>query len=166
MDPGICLKFTPEAMRDQVQRVFMLGTVSNRVDRAVSSFRVFFQPAFELDKQLTFARGWRAIEEEHTAADIGAQGRRFEVLNHPRQGIFNAKQLVFEKGVMFLAGLINVRSRLVDHVVNAGVGTLSQFGIVQHHRQILPKGAFPGFCPVGLEMGINLLEDTHSGLDL
>src|SRR5262245_64726051 len=81
-------------MVHEIQGVFVLRTVRDRVYRPLISLCIDFKPALEQNDQLAFPRGRWTVEEEHTPPNIRAHRCCFKILHHPRQGFVDPKQVV------------------------------------------------------------------------
>src|SRR5437016_14386928 len=111
MDAGFLLKLTAHGVGNEIQGVFVLWAVGNGIHGAFGSPRKLFQATLEKNDQLAFPGGWWAIEQEDTTPDIGAERGSFKIFHHFGQGLIDAEQIVFKKGIVLLASLIHAQPR-------------------------------------------------------
>jgi hypothetical protein len=113
-------------MRHEIQRVFVLRAVRDRIYRTCISLRIDFEPAFEQNDQLAFPRGRWTVEQEHTPPNIRTHSRCFKILHYPCQGFVDPKQVLLKEGVVFFPLVIDLHTRTFDHVIQPGVRPLCE----------------------------------------
>ena len=148
MNTRFCLKILAQGMRHEIQGVFVLRAVRDRVYRPLIGLRIDLEPALEQNDKLTFPRGRWTVEEEHTPPNIRAHSCCFKILHHPRQGFVDPKQVMLKEGVVFFPLIIDLHARAFDHVIQSGVRPLCQRRLLDHHAQVVLE-SFPSRCPSG-----------------
>jgi hypothetical protein len=119
-----CLKILAQGMGHEIQGVFVLRAVCNRVYRTLIGLRIDLEPALEQNDELAFPRrGW-AVEEQDTPPNVRAHSRRFKILHYSCQGLIDPKQVLLKEGVVFFPLVVNLHADVLNHVIQPGVRPL------------------------------------------
>src|SRR5690606_36433467 len=116
----------------QVQGLLVHGTALDGVERTGFGAAVGFKTPLGQGYDGGFAAADRTHEEQDPLAHIQPAGGRVEVFFHQAlQGLVQPKQVVGKKSVA-LAAVHFFHAVGDDHVIDAGVGVLSDAGVLPH----------------------------------
>src|SRR5690349_13026549 len=115
-------------MRDEMQRLFMHRTVFDSVNRACLGLGPIFKAALEHVDNRRLASAYWPHEQQDALAHFESLRRRFEILDNPRDGFFNAEELGIKEFVgenLVLSAFVQpLDAAGMNHVVDASVRKL------------------------------------------
>ena len=126
-------------MRDQMQGIFVLGTIGDGIDRSLLGMGEFIQAAFEQDHQLALAGGRGTVQHQNAFADIRACRGGFQIFHDSGERLVDPKELVCEELIYFIAILIGLDTIRADHVIDTCMSQLRELRILEHEWEILTE---------------------------
>ena len=125
IDAVMFLDFSTQLMRDEMKRLLVHRAVFDGVNCARLIPGPIFKPALEHVDDCRLASAYRTHQQQDALAHFEALRGRFEILDNPGYGFFDAEEFVGKEVVgenLVLSAFVQpLDARGMNHVVNASV---------------------------------------------